>query len=211
MKNFRIDSEKKSKVLGLPLNYNFNSTDDRVAAARKYAKYRKNEDNKRFNRNILDNRIGARIVTKTWSRGGRSLRRGDVVFIKRINPNLADFMVSFTRSAQGFCWTCTIEEIEEHTELAYVLRSQRGRHEFSWDYNKERMCWTCDTLPACLSYDHYEGGAIKVYELRFPFEGEPYSYDISIDSSLPADELIERANSVIYNFQRGWRPYSWEF
>lgn len=192
MINFRIDSEKKSKVLGLPLNY---------------------EDTKRFNRNILDNRRGARLVTKTWSRGGRSLRRGDVVFIKRINPNLADFMVSFTRSAQGFCWTCTIEEIEEHTELAYVLRSQRGRHEFSWNYDNDCMCWNCDQMPACLSFDHYEdeGRTIKVYELRFPLEGETCPYDIAIDSSLPADELIAKANSVIYNFQRGWVPYNWEF
>ena len=68
----------------------------------------------------------SRIVTKTWSRNGMSLRRGEVVYVKKDCDATGACMVtrSKSRSAQGFVWTCGWNEVEEHSVLAISTRKE---------------------------------------------------------------------------------------
>lgn len=68
----------------------------------------------------------SRIVTKTWSRNGKSLHRGEVVYVKKDCDASGSCMVtrSKSRSAQGFIWTCSWDEIEEHSVLAISAKKE---------------------------------------------------------------------------------------
>lgn len=68
----------------------------------------------------------SRIVTKTWSRNGKSLHRGEVVYVKKGCDASGSCMVtrSKSRSAQGFIWTCGWNEIEEHSVLAISAKKE---------------------------------------------------------------------------------------
>ncbi len=66
----------------------------------------------------------SRIVTKTWNRGGQSLHRGDVVYVKINADGLGAAMVtrSKSRTAKGMVWTCGMDEVREHTTMAQSAR-----------------------------------------------------------------------------------------
>ena len=81
-------------------------------------------DNGRFNDAVKTASKWSRIVTKTWSRDGRTLRRGDVIFVKKGCDGFGACMVtrSESRTAQGTVWTCGWDEVREHSTLAISLK-----------------------------------------------------------------------------------------
>ena len=66
----------------------------------------------------------AYVVIDTWTHGGRCLRRGEIVYIKRDCDANGSAMItrSKNKTAQGFIWTCTPEEAEAHCSTVASCR-----------------------------------------------------------------------------------------
>lgn len=89
-----------------------------------YHKHVEELDQARFAEAVKSAPNFARVITKTWSRDGRTLRRGDFVFVKKNCDGLGACMVtrSKSRTAQGIVWTCGWDEVAEHSTLAIALK-----------------------------------------------------------------------------------------
>lgn len=87
---------------------------------------RKAADKARYNDSLVKAPKDAYIVTKTWQRNGISLRRGEVVYVKNHADGFGAAMVtrSKSKSAQGFVWTCGMEEVHQHAAKAKDLRGE---------------------------------------------------------------------------------------
>lgn len=58
---------------------------------------------------------GSYIVKDTWNHGGRTLRKGTVVYIYDTRNIFCHIMVCTCKSRQAMAWTCGKEELKEHT------------------------------------------------------------------------------------------------
>jgi hypothetical protein len=118
-----LTNPKLAKFAGKPLG-TILSDDEGVALMRAYRQHGKAVANARFAEAAKTAPDFSRIVTKTWERGGLSLHRGDVVYVKTRADGLGAAMVtrSKSRTAQGMVWTCGMDEVREHTIMAQHAR-----------------------------------------------------------------------------------------
>jgi hypothetical protein len=118
-----LNNAKLAKFAGKPLG-TILSEDEGVALMRAYRQHGKAVANARFAEAVKAAPNFSRIVTKTWERNGRSLHRGDVVYVKPHADGLDAAMVtrSKSRTAKGMVWTCGMDEVREHTTMAQHAR-----------------------------------------------------------------------------------------
>lgn len=76
------------------------------------------EDDQRFTDAIKSAPHGSYIVKDTWSRDGKTLRKGTVVYIYDTRDIYWHIMVCTRKSRQAMAWTCDKEELKEHTVRA---------------------------------------------------------------------------------------------
>lgn len=73
------------------------------------------EDDQRFTDAIACAPHGSYVVKDTWSRGGRTLRKGTVVYTYDTRNIFGEIMVCTSKSRQTMAWTCGKRELGEHT------------------------------------------------------------------------------------------------
>lgn len=97
-----------------------NATMTQELADATYPEWRKAvaaEENRRFADALKSAPCGSYVVKDTWSHGGRTLRKGTVVYAYGTRDIFGHIMVRIRKSSQAMPWTCGIEEFEEHTVL----------------------------------------------------------------------------------------------
>lgn len=121
----KITNNKLAAFANLPVGTWLCAEESKDLMRRYYAHIDKLEQAK-FDKAVKTAPDFSRIVTKTWSRNGKSLHRGDVVYVKKDCDASGSCMVtrSKSRSAQGFIWTCGWNEIEEHSVLAISAKKE---------------------------------------------------------------------------------------
>lgn len=117
-----ISNKKLAEFANVPMGTIVTDEEGKAIIAAFNAK-RAEEDEERYRNALATANRFAYIVTDTWTHGGISLRRGEVVFFKHGCDG--DGMVMVTRSkaktAQGLIWTCTPEEAHAHAAKAASL------------------------------------------------------------------------------------------
>lgn len=76
------------------------------------------EDDQRFADALKSAPCGSYVVKDTWSHGGRTLRKGMVVYTYDTRNIYGHIMVCTRKSRQAMAWTCDKEEFKEHTVRA---------------------------------------------------------------------------------------------
>lgn len=73
------------------------------------------EDEQRYADALESAPHGSYIVKDTWNHGGRTLRKGTVVYIYDTRNIFRHIMVCTCKSRQAMAWACDKEELKEHT------------------------------------------------------------------------------------------------
>lgn len=91
-----------------------------------YREHVRAADQARYDNAVKSADTFARIVEKTWQSNGLSLRRGEIVFVKKNCDGLGSCMVtrSKSKSAQGTVWTCGWDEVVKHSSLAADVKRE---------------------------------------------------------------------------------------
>lgn len=118
-----LNNAKLSKFAGMPLG-TILSAEEAKALFEAYHQHGKAVADAKFAEAVKTAPDFSRIVTRTWERGGQSLHRGDVIYVKTRADGLGAAMVtrSKSRTAQGMVWTCGMDEVREHTIMAQHVR-----------------------------------------------------------------------------------------
>lgn len=113
---YKVQNSKQAEVFGLPVGYVLGKAEE-ARLRPMWEKYLEEQDEAHYRDAISSAPDHAFIVTKTWQRNGRSLRRGEVVYVKGDADGLGAAMVtrSKSHSAQGFVWTCGMDEVRANT------------------------------------------------------------------------------------------------
>lgn len=122
---FKIQNREMADMFNLPVGYVLGKAEEaRIRVA--WEQHLLAKDDARFDKALGSAPSHAFIVTDTWQRNGRSLRRGEVVWMKPDCDAFGAVMVTTTRgSAQGFVWTCSKDELDAHATKAWRLRKEQ--------------------------------------------------------------------------------------
>lgn len=122
---FRIKNHEMASMFRLPIGHVCSDAEE-AAIKPVWSKHLAKRDEARYADALANAPKHAYIVTKTWQRNGISLRRGEVVYVKNHADGLGAAMVtrSKSKSAQGFVWTCGMEEVRQHAAKAKDLRGE---------------------------------------------------------------------------------------
>ena len=111
---FKVDTDKASAILGLPVGYVVYNDEKSAELRDRYRKAIEAEDNARFEEAVKTCPKGARVVTKSWQKNGITLRRGTVIFTHQLS-GLGGVLVTHTKSRRTTIWTCGWNEIKRNT------------------------------------------------------------------------------------------------
>ena len=122
---FRIKNHEMASMFRLPIGHVCSDAEE-AAIKPVWSKHIAERDETRYANALANSPKHAYIVTETWQRNGISLRRGEVVYVKNNADGLGAAMVtrSKSKSAQGFVWTCGMEEVHQHAARAKDLRGE---------------------------------------------------------------------------------------
>lgn len=122
---FRIQNQEMASMFRLPVGHVCTDAEEATIKPA-WSKHLAERDEARYSEALAMAPNHAYIVTETWQRNGTSLRRGEVVYVKGNVDMYGAAMVtrSKSKSAQGFIWTCGMEEVHQHAAKAKDLRGE---------------------------------------------------------------------------------------
>ena len=139
---FKIQNTEMARMFNLPVGLVLSKKQEAVIRPTWHA-YLTAKDDQRFNQALATADKFARIVTKTWSNGGKTLRRGEVVYINPKADGLNHAMVtrSKSRTGVGFIWTCGMDEVRAHSKLVAQARREETTRQHAAEkiQNKETL------------------------------------------------------------------------
>lgn len=92
-----------------------------------YPEWRKsieNEDEKRYADALESAPHGSYVVKDAWSRDGKTLRKGTVVYAYDTRNIYGHIMICTSKSRQAMAWTCSKSELAAHT--TFINRNKKN-------------------------------------------------------------------------------------
>ena len=165
---------------------------------------RAEEDEERFQDALATAPNNAHVVTDTWTHGGICLRRGEVVYLKRDCDGLGSVMVtrSNAKTAQGFIWTCSLEEAEAHCSHVIDLCVEQAE-ELEWVDGGAGDFTIAASDGSWLSYGDW---GRDTYGLHTEFDGKRQNVRIFAESRA---EAVRTAERKLARIACGWRAINW--
>lgn len=108
---------KINEFLGRPPYALFDSEEEKEEAYAQWRMYVAQEDDERFEEAMRTAPYGPNvwIVTDTWQLGGRSLRRGQVIYTSKVKGSIGNiYLICTTKSRMSSIDTCGLDEIKRH-------------------------------------------------------------------------------------------------
>ena len=124
---YKVQNKEQAEMFGLPVGYVLSKAEE-ARLRPLWEQHLVAQDEVRYQTSVSSAPNNAYVVTDTWQRNGKSLRRGEVVYVKAVCDGLGAAMVtrSKSRTAQGFMWTCGMDEIRAHAIEAKRARKDAG-------------------------------------------------------------------------------------
>ena len=120
---YKVQNKEQAEMFGLPVGYVLGKAEE-ARLRPLWEQHLREQDEARYQAAVSSAPNNAYVVTDTWQRNGKSLRRGEVVYVKAECDGLGAAMVTRSKSktAQGFVWTCGMDEVRAYAAQAKMLR-----------------------------------------------------------------------------------------
>ena len=119
-----INNRNMAKFIGKPVGY-MCSDEEFAECLASFNQYRADQDEERFRKALETAKGHAYVAIDTWQKNGTSIRRGEVIYFKKLAMGNAVMVTRTKGSAQGFVWTCGTDEFHAHAKKAGALRAER--------------------------------------------------------------------------------------
>ncbi len=164
---YRIQNIEMAEMFDLPVGH-ICSAEEEAAIKPVWSKHLADTDNARFAVAVETANDHAYIVTDTWQRNGKRLRRGEVVYVKGNADAMGSVMVtrSKSKSAQGFVWTCSMDEVHRHAAKARDIREAaktETKEEVVMKPGRKARRWYAEHCPYGLNTVS-EGNTLMVFD-----------------------------------------------